>query len=48
MIFCDLYRCDNCGCEFYYPISTGNDNATSDNTVYCPKCGSNSCQNDLT
>ena len=41
--FCFLYRCNNCDCEFYYPIKLGNNSATENNSVICPKCNSDNC-----
>ena len=43
MIICEIYRCDTCRCEFYYPIKA-NSSATADSTVWCPKCGSSNVQ----
>lgn len=40
---CDFYVCNDCECNFYYPVTMGNDNATEDNTVYCPRCFRDYC-----
>lgn len=44
MFVCDIYKCNKCECEFYYPTSDRITSATE--SVYapiCPKCGSEDC-----
>ena len=43
MIFCDVYKCGNCDCNFYYPVDFDKTDATLDHTIICPKCGSTNC-----
>jgi len=38
-VLCNIYKCNNCGCEFCYPIKIHSDSATEDSSVKCPKCG---------
>ena len=43
MFPCEEYVCNDCGCEFYFPMGKLSTSATKDTTVTCPKCGSTNC-----
>ena len=43
MILCSEFQCNKCGISFYYPVGAESNNATDDNSVYCPSCHSDDC-----
>lgn len=43
MIPCDVYICNNCDCEFYFPTDFNPTDATLDHTIICPRCNSHNC-----